>query len=308
MKKYKILGFVLIVCIVVCTVFSVFNTKTFTAEAKAAELLEKISMEEIAEQNETDLLERFSNHYEVGGVVSILEDAGYYLDDINFAMEKYVNASVLYNMSENENDYIMTLLDLGYDFEKLIDIYTYIQMTPNGIECIREIYDIADGNFESSTWLENAYDVYLGDKKCVLTTEDIAYYATNGIPIADIVKCYELSLNGIKNLREILDERVQGYSWYDIMQPVYELPVVDEDKQLNLDTILEAVKLSINTSMNVSEIILDNGELEFSEESIVEFNKRTNMLNSILQKLEIENELMLDDSIEDIEVNGGGLL
>jgi len=212
--------------------------------------------------------------FENGSIKDRLEDEGYYLDDINASLGKYIEISIMYDMSDIENEYIMKLVDLGYDFEKIVELYDFVKKTNENIVCIKELYDIATENFDGDTWVENAYDIYLGKNKCVLKTEDIYTYVNNGISIDEILMCYELSLSNDKNIKQMMDERMSGQSWETIVFPtVY---ARSAPKNADLKTITAAINISRQTGMDMDSILKvdDNGETFVASEAMKKMSEK----------------------------------
>ena len=111
----------------------------------------------------------------------------YFQDEINATLGKYIEISVMYDMSDEENEYVMNLVNEGYDFEKILQLYDFVMKTNRDISYIKIIYDIAAPDFEGDLWIENAFDEYLGESSCVLSIEDVATYVKKGISIDEIL-------------------------------------------------------------------------------------------------------------------------
>lgn len=215
---------------------------------------------------------------------ALLEEKGYYPDDINITLDKYIETSITYDMTDVENTYLMKLLDMNYDFEKLVEIYRFLKSTNQDMSCIREIYDIAYPNFEGNSWIENAYDVYLGDEKCVLSPDDIIKYVDEGISVDEILICYELSLSNNKNIKQILDERVSGEEWETIIIP--EVAIKGATKSASLDTIAKAFKVSKQTSREISSVMScdEKGEITVKQDAIEAIFKKKQRIKTMKEK------------------------
>lgn len=212
--------------------------------------------------------------FDKGTIKDRLADEGYYLDDINVSLDKYIEISIMYDMSDVENEYIMKLVDLGYDFEKIVELYDFVKKTNENIVCIKDLYDISSENVDDDSWIENAYDLYLGENKCVLQPEDIYTYVNNGISIDEILMCYELSLSNEKNIKQMMDERISGQSWEVIVFPtVYQRSIT---KNIDLKTITAAINISRQTGMDMDSILNvdDNGEIIIAFEAMKKMSEK----------------------------------
>lgn len=215
---------------------------------------------------------------------NVLQEKGYYLDDINITLDKYIETSIMYDMTDIENAYIMKLFEMDYDFESVIEIYQFLKSTDKDISCIREIYDIAYPDFEGDTWIQNAYDIYLGDEKCVLSPDDISKYVNEGISIDEILMCYELSLSNSKTIKQILDERVSGKSWESIVIP--DISVARATEGASLETITTAFKISRQTGIELSSAMDcdEKGKVIVKRDVMEKFINKKQRIKSLKEK------------------------
>ncbi len=177
------------------------------------------------------------------------------------------------DIAKKEEKYIMSLSDKGYEMDKVMIIYEFVKNTPRDIYVIEDIYDIAKHNFDSPTWVENAYDVYIGDNRFKLDTEDVFNYVSKGISPQEIMRCYEMSIILDTPIRELLDKKCNGYSWEEIFIP--EKITKSSSQNHHIDKVASVVKVSKNLKKDVAEILDDNtNELKIKPKYIKEFKEK----------------------------------
>ena len=105
---------------------------------------------------------------------------GFYYDEIKSSLEKYISALEFYHPSEDEKAYLINMLNKGYDFNKIMDIYNFLQLTDKDISIVEDIYTIMESSpLEIS--IEDAYANYTNTTADELTISNVAYYVDNGI-------------------------------------------------------------------------------------------------------------------------------
>ena len=241
MNKNKVTSIVLIICIIMCSVIAIY-AKEYSDDGMYAYTDLSADEEKIVKRINKDKPLREK-----------LKDKGRNSEYIDISIDKYVEASVMYEMTEEENKYIMSLFDKGYDFQKLIDIYIFLKNTCTDIYEADKIYDIGKDNFESPTWLENAYDIYIGDGRFKLSVDDVFDYVSKGISAQEIMRCYEMCLSTNRVLKEVLDEKLSGKNWDEIFISVTD-DICTEEKA-NIDDVAKVVKISKHLNKKPEEII-----------------------------------------------------
>ena len=193
---------------------------------------------------------------------------------ICFGLNAFASDDISFDdMSKKEEKYIMSLTDKGYDMDKVMAIYEFVKNTPREIYVIEDIYEIAKHNFDSPSWVENAYDVYIGDNRFKLDTEDVFNYVNKGIPPTDIMRCYEMSIMLDTPIRELLDKRCDGHSWEEIFIP--EKNTKSSSRNPHIDKVASVVKISKHLKKDVAEILDDNTkELKIKPKYIKEFKEK----------------------------------
>lgn len=225
------------------------------AAAQKAAYVEKVNtskalMQTASAQEETkniavllsdeELKARILNEADGFDLRALLENKGYYADDIEIAIQKFIDASVSYHMTESELAYILSLVELDYDFEKLIDIYCFLQLTDDGIDMMKSIYDFANGQFESKYWIQNSYSILKHTEKDALTMSEITEYISQGLTLDEILFVYQMGLQMNMTEREMLAARLSGKGWNEIAALAYDdtalsslIPADEELEQIN---------------------------------------------------------------------------
>lgn len=237
MKKRMIM-LAITAILLVCAGIGAYAAVQAVQEAQHLEALEEnasllevaidstIQPSEISEQEASALLQNDTKQFNLS---DYLRSKGYYEDDVVIILQKYIDNVVLYGLNQAQSDYIISLCDLGYDFERLMDIYQFLQTTQDrDIALLKPMYETAKGTFESKFWVENAYAKIKGWTQNTLTMEEIMEYTNQGITIEEIALVYQLSLLGNCTEREMLDSRVQGVSWAQIFAEACGDPLITD--------------------------------------------------------------------------------
>lgn len=275
MNKKKITSIVIIVCIIACSVIAIY-AKELTAE-NTNNIYADLSFDE------EKIVRRINKDKPLKDK---LKAKGHQTDYIETSMDKYVESSVMYDMTDEENQYIMSLFEKGYDFEKLIDIYTFLKNTATEIYATEKIYEIGKNNFDSPSWLENAYDIYVGDGRFKLSVDDVFDYVSKGINAQDIMRCYEMCLSLNRSLREVLDEKVSGKTWDEIFlsDNVQMSSVQVEDT--SIDEIAKVVKISKHINKKPEEIIdRSQKNIKIDNDAIKEFRDKNEKVKTAKEKI-----------------------
>jgi hypothetical protein len=233
-----------------------------------------------------------------GGLKAFLEQKGYYPDDVNIAMTKYIEASITYSMTEAENDYIIALVDEDYDFEKLIDIYVFLKNTNHGMELMREIYD---NSTDSSTdfGIENAYETLVHGDAVPLTVDDVAAYVAQGLSTDDILMAFELSLKGDMSVRDILDNLIIGQALNGIIADAYSEEEISPEVFDGVENLRHANTI-IMFARKAEEKITDT--VEYVDGEITIKQEISEKLDSKMERVQTAKEVAnIKDTMEDID-------
>ena len=220
----------------------------------------------------------------------LMRAKGYYEDDITMAAAKLTDVSVYYDMTQAEYDYIVSLVKLGYDPEKLGAIYQFLQLTPDNISILKQIYDTADTEADGPFWIENAYEAVKGFSEQTLSIQEIDAYVKSGISTDDIVQCYQMSLAGTMDIREILDTRKNGASWPQVCERVYgsdELQAADFEVDADIRTIQTFVLMAKRTGSQTKDILEQGSNgVQVKQQILDTLDARRNRVSALQQVLD----------------------
>ena len=300
-KKRAIRRIVFIaILVVILTTTAVFASQVIIEvqqERKIGETFAELTSEPYDKPEITDTaVETRISEWGKAGLVSMLEKNDYYTDEIASATSKYVDACIFYNLTSAENDYIMALVNKGYDFTKLIDIYIFIQNTNGDITLLREIYDAGLGG-GYDFWIENAYERIKHGEVEALSLEEVAMYDGNGISVDDMLMAFELSLKGDMMTREILNQRLEGVEWGAIAglackeaDGIFE--GIDDLREINT-----AILYSKKVDMSISEAVsIVEGEVIISEPAWEVMERKNTSANELKNDYGVYDEDRLFES------------
>ena len=207
-------------------------------------------------------------------------------------MRKYIDAAVLYDMTEQENDYIMSLSE-SWDFERLLDIYIFLQYTKHDISLMESMYKFLENNYFSHFELENAYTYLVGKQDDELSLDDIFDYTSRGASVDDILYAYELSLRGDKTIRNILDEKLSGKSVGAIAADLLREDGVTADTFKGIDT-FEEVSAIISFAKITNEDICDalkivDGKATLTDEAIEKYVSKNDEIEIAIGKVNVKS-------------------
>ena len=223
----------------------------------------------------------------------LMREKGYYEDDITMTVAKIVDASVYYDMTQEEYDYIVSLTKLGYNPERLVEIYQFLQLTPDNISLMKQIYDKGSAYMDSQFWIENTYEAIKGIGEQTPSIQEIDAYVKSGISTDEILLCYQMSLKGTKPIRQILDERKNGTAWPQICESVYgeeELEASEFPADIDLRSLQTYIQLADKTGNKAKDVIeLDStGAININQNILTQYDDRTQRAEVLKQNLDAD--------------------
>ncbi len=202
-------------------------------------------------------------------LIKTMEKQGYYADDIEITIGKYLEAVEIGGMTEEELDYILYLAKLDYDIEQLLDIYNFLTMTDSDISVLREVYDVFDEDMKDTPhWIENAYAIVRGITGNELSKDEIFAYISKGISEVEFVGVYEMSLKGNCTEREMLDMHINGKPWSEIAALAYNDETLAQqfDAETELSTITSYAMMARGVGEKLSDaVIKENGKVKIKD-------------------------------------------
>ena len=236
------------------------------------------------------------------GLRAVLKNKGYYADDINISLMKYIDASIMYSITDEENDYIMNLVGRGYDFEKLVDVYVFLQMTHEDLSMLRDIYDYG-ANTYAKHWIDTAYENITGAD--VLSTEDVREYVGNGIVIEDVLAAYELGLRTNTPIRNLLDYRLDGGIWGDLAGEAF----YGENNLREINNIFD-ISGKLGLSPNEIAVVGEYG-LWINDDAVEEYARKNDEVQAAyeLEEIVFENdEIMIAEAKRELRNIDGAVV
>ncbi len=289
----KIISIIIVVSTIITTaVYAVNNTITET----------KKPVENKAEIEENKLSEiSLEKNIELKSISQTIKTKKQNTDEYYESMAKYAKFIQIYQPTEAEQKYINQLVTEGYELNKLIEIYKFWLDTDEEIELIKKIYDAyepTDDDEEDKHWVEAVYNQITENKYGVLDREQIHAYYDKGLTRDDIITANRLCRMGKNTITEILDKRVTGTSWAELIEENYTKSTknkiqkqaigrssqTEQYKQIQNGTeILDAYFLSKRTETDINEYLdkLSNGET-IDQEMNDYYSERT---EGVLKKL-----------------------
>ena len=230
---------------------------------------------------------------------------------INDLIFDYAYIVQIYSKSDEELNYIDSLVYNGAQISDIIEIYEFWLTTNEDISIIEQIYNLK-GEITENFWIEEAYNQITENKHGVLNSADINDYINKGLKITDIRTANELCRKGVLTIQEILDRLVNGNTWDEIIS------IIESGNQ-NVTTvddaavILSASDMSLMTGASISDYIINDYAVENIETKSEEISSETNQdvyailtdLSVLVDPLENVSNADLVQDIKNIIVSNG---
>lgn len=188
-------------------------------------------------------------------------------DDLYRQMHGYAYFISVLKPETDERAYITNLVKEGRDLERLISIYRFWLDTDEDISLIKRIYDnYGPSSPEDMDWIEAAFNDITGSKYGVLDGRQMQEYLNRGMTYEDIAAANTLCRKGKLTITQILDRRLSGISWAEIIDGVYrqcgrkvksgiDMRRIDEYKNIPGTEVLDAIFLARTSGTDVNEYL-----------------------------------------------------
>ena len=140
-------------------------------------------------------------------------------EKINDLIYRYTYLIKVYDFSSHQMDYIDSLIYSGAKIDDILSICDFWLDTNYDIDLIGDIYLLRDKYFGSS-WIEDAFNEVTENRHGVLNQSDISDYIDRGVSTLDIKTANVLSRKGVYTIQEILNMRIDGISWDEILSEI----------------------------------------------------------------------------------------
>ena len=180
-------------------------------------------------------------------------------------MIKYLEWIKVYNPSEEAKKIIAQLIADGADVDALIAVCIFWEDTDEPFSIVEDIYNNAPDDlteFEDHIlWIESTYNYLTKQEDNALTIEEVQAYVESGISTSEILIANRMSRKDENDIKEILEKRQNGKSWYDLI--ISEQPPTDARfENINGNDLLDIKIFSEKNSENIESLLSKTAEME----------------------------------------------
>lgn len=236
--------------------------------------------------------------------------------DIQEDTESYAYFLSTLAPAQNEIRYIDSLIADGYSAKALVQIFEFWKDTEEDIDIIEEVYEYRPDDLDLLYWVDSAFlglskEGKTKTKYSDLSVQEVKEYYSKGISYEDMRLIDKLSRKGTKDIKELMLQKENNTSWYEIINGVYEFSSDGNNEKYcsieNPDEIMASYKLAKKEKKEV----IDYLEKVLNGESAVEIDfaiteEKYNEIKSSFIKEGIWSEEKSAE-IAGAEKRGGGL-
>ncbi len=184
-------------------------------------------------------------------------------EELYTKVDAYASLKVSQQPTEQEITYMEGLLESGSPLEAVLDAYQFWMTTNADLSMVGQIAAAYQPEFvEVSYWAEEVYDS-LTNNQNTLSVEEVKAYIQQGVSSEEILLANELSRKNVYTIQQILSERQQEKSWFDIVATIYDnlqhpLSVAENKKDSyrgieDGNTIIQSIFLSERSGKSLEE-------------------------------------------------------
>lgn len=262
MKK-KIL-FITLIILLAGTITALAN---YTYEQNEIQKYQEATSFEIEQVNETE-----ANR--ITKMANYIKELNYDITKINEIIFDYAYIVQIYRPNNEQMDYIDSLIYDGADIEDIILIHKFWLTTSDNVSIIGDIYALKD-NIDDTYWIEEVFNQITNNKHGVLDSNGIKEYMDKGLVVSDIHTANEMCRAGVLTINEILDMRVDGVSWNEIVKNIE----VVNTKTATVEesyVILTALEMSQKTDIAISDYIMNDNAVDNINDMAEDVSAKTN--------------------------------
>lgn len=146
-----------------------------------------------------------------------LDRSGEEKDVIYSDIMAYKKLKKLYRPSQEEMNYLDSLIKSGADVSAITEIYRFWLTTSEDISIIGQIYSMSTPEKEGY-WVEELFNQLTENRHGVLDEAGVNSYYSKGLAASDINIANVLSRKGVLTINEILDRRAAGDGWNSLIE------------------------------------------------------------------------------------------
>ena len=173
-----------------------------------------------------------------------------------------------YAPSEEAQKTVAELISSGADVNALISLCIFREDTDKPFSIVEEIYSYAPEDVseykDHIIWIESTYNRICNIEDEALTIDEVKAYVEDGISTQDIMIANRISRKGEKNIKDVLEERKSGKSWYNLIISE-DAPDVAAYEEIGGNNLLDMKIISSKTGQNIDELLSQSAEMEDGE-------------------------------------------
>ena len=169
--------------------------------------------------------------------------------------------SDLYNPSKEQLDEITKLIKDGADIDILMKICEFWEDTDAPFSIIAEIYakapeaEALEQIADHTVWIERTYNEITGNDNN-LSVEEVKEYLSLGVSLDDLYVANRAARKSTVSPKEVLDRRVTGEDWIEIIAPHIENEFSSEEREvISGHDVLDSLIVERKTGMEPAKIL-----------------------------------------------------
>lgn len=206
----------------------------------------------------------------------------------------------IYKPSDEQIKEIMLLIKEGADVDILMKICQFWEDTDAPFSVVSEIYakapeaEALEQIYDHMVWIESAYNEITGNENN-LSVEEVKEYMSLGISLDDLYAANRAARKSMVSAKEVLDRRVAGEDWIEIIAPHIENEFSNEEREIvSGHDILDSLIIERKTGMEPSKILKTSLE---SKDSVMSVYAES----SAIEKIAPTDEIMTEGGINNEE-------
>ena len=183
---------------------------------------------------------------------------------------KFMEWVKVYNPTEEAMKAVARLLESGADVDVLLEVCIFWEDTDEPFSIVEQIYshvplEDLDEIDNHLLWIEGTYNKLTGREDEALTIEEVKAYAEEGISTSDILVANRMSRKADNDIKEILNERKAGKSWYELIVATEGSALPENYLEFEGNNLLDAKIISEKAGTNLEELIIASRTMEEGE-------------------------------------------